>query len=202
MDHRYILTQFLQTNREIILVVVGFKLRKRSFEMKLAILDLGEYRLDDSPPFSHHADRLSKRLLATPDIIQLVRYIGGVVPALLHRGPLLGIGELFLKQGDCFLGAAFEVLDDLVEVTLQSLGDDDVLPGAFEAAAQQLQVCLLARQPDRLIQARANQQYCHGDNGAGHEPLSYGQGNEMRRYPGEIVTECLLRKHCGHGQKG
>src|SRR5277367_452093 len=103
--------------------------------MKLTILDLGEYRLDDPPPFGHHADRLAKRLLATPDVVQLVLYIGGFVSALLQSGPLLGIPELFLKRGDCFLGGALdEMLDDLVKMTLQSLRDDDVLSGAFEAA--------------------------------------------------------------------
>src|SRR5277367_6827247 len=106
MDHRYILAQFLQANGKIVLVVVGFELRKRSLKMKLTILDLGEYRLDDPPPFGHHADRLAKRLLATPDVVELVLYIGGFVSALLQSGPLLGIPELFLKRGDCFLGGA------------------------------------------------------------------------------------------------
>ena len=79
------------------LVVVDFEFRQRAFELALAILDFGEYRLGDPPPLGDLADRLPQRLLPASDLVELFLDIGGNVLALLQRNLLLGFRQPFLE---------------------------------------------------------------------------------------------------------
>ncbi|MGH6750973.1 MAG: hypothetical protein ACREDP_02310 [Bradyrhizobium sp.] len=137
VDQGDILVQFVDAIAKALLVVVGLQFGEPPVELTQPILQFAEYGLDNAPLFRHAADHLPKRLLATPDLLEPLVQIDGVVPVLLDGQAFLGIGERRLKQSDRFFGIALgEMLDRRVELSLRIMCDQNPLPQPPETIPQ------------------------------------------------------------------
>lgn len=175
---------------EIVLAVVGLEVVQRTLELVLAVADLGEDGLDCAALVGDFADHLPQRLLAAADLGELIVHVGGFVAALLEQSALLGLAQLVVEGRDRLAGVALDqVLDGDVEVVLQGMGDDDVLPGLPETLAHLVEAPVLARQPPGGC---ADQRQRHDQDRAGRDALRHRQAGEPGGQVADIVTERLL----------
>lgn len=189
-QRRYFARDLLETVGEIVLAVVGLEVVQRAFELVLAVADLGEDGLDRAALVGDLAHHLAQRLLAAADFRELVVHVAGFVAALLEQSALLSLAQLVLEGGDGLAGVALDqVLDGGVEVVLQGVGDDEVLPGLLEALAHLVEAPVLTRQPPGGC---ADQRQRHDQDRAGRDALRHRQGREPGGQVADIVTERLL----------